>query len=51
LESANEIGGRLKSFEFQGRRFEEGANWVTGLNNNPIWEMAQKIGLKGVMDD
>ena len=30
LEPAGDLGGRIRSFEFCGRIFEEGANWVQG---------------------
>lgn len=37
----------MRSVEFAGRVIEEGANWVQGLQGNPIWSLARKVGLKG----
>ena len=33
LESSDRIGGRVKSFEFEGQMIEDGANWITGLQH------------------
>lgn len=31
LESSDRVGGRIKEFQFHGNTFEEGANWIQGL--------------------
>ncbi|XP_026389301.1 polyamine oxidase-like isoform X2 [Papaver somniferum] len=49
LEATDRIGGRIKKTNFAGLSVELGANWVEGVNGNkvnPIWTMANKIGLK-----
>ena len=51
LEASAQLGGRLRSRDFCGRRVEEGANWVQGLGANPIWSRAQACGLRGHLDD
>ena len=33
LESTDEIGGRVKSFQFCDRMIEDGANWITGMTH------------------
>ena len=30
IEPSDKLGGRLRSIEFQGQVFEEGANWIQG---------------------
>lgn len=47
LEGYQHIGGRMRKGEFAGTVIELGANWVQGLNNNPIWELAKKYDLRG----
>ncbi|KAJ1460563.1 hypothetical protein M885DRAFT_612604 [Pelagophyceae sp. CCMP2097] len=50
LEQADRIGGRLWDADFgEGWHIELGANWVEGaaLSENPIWAIAQEIGLEG----
>ncbi|KAI3980452.1 hypothetical protein MKX01_038624 [Papaver californicum] len=48
-EATDRIGGRIKKTIFSGVSVEMGANWVEGVNEkkevNPIWTMANKIGL------
>ena len=60
FESADYIGGRMKHFQFQGRVFEEGANWIShiryGKNSdlkpeNPIWNLAKKAELTSFRGD
>ncbi|KAI3919449.1 hypothetical protein MKW98_030160 [Papaver atlanticum] len=49
LEATHRIGGRIKKTKFSGVFVEMGANWVEGVNGkevNPIWTMANEIGLK-----
>ncbi|KAI8520756.1 hypothetical protein Bbelb_005100 [Branchiostoma belcheri] len=47
LEGSDRIGGRMKQVEFGGVKVEIGANWVQGLGNNPIWELAQRYNFSG----
>ncbi|KAI3959254.1 hypothetical protein MKW92_014633 [Papaver armeniacum] len=49
LEATDRTGGRIKKTNFSGVFVEMGANWVEGVNGkevNPIWTMANEIGLK-----
>ena len=50
LEGSDYIGGRLKSYDFEGTMIELGANWVHGATDaNPIYDIAvNELGLKGV---
>ena len=50
LEGSDYIGGRLKSYDFEGTTIEWGANWVHGASDaNPIYEIAVKeLGLQGI---
>jgi polyamine oxidase len=47
LEGYDRIGGRMRKAEFADTIIELGANWVQGLKNNPIWDLAVKYELKG----
>ncbi|XP_019639173.1 PREDICTED: polyamine oxidase-like [Branchiostoma belcheri] len=47
LEGSDRIGGRMRQVEFGGVKVEIGANWVQGLGNNPIWELAQRYNFSG----
>ena len=47
IEGYGDIGGRMRKVEFADTIVELGANWVQGLKNNPIWDLAQKYELKG----
>lgn len=59
LEARDRIGGRMRSENFGGMRVEIGANWVQSVDKtntirnhtNPIWELAQRCGLKGNYSD
>ncbi|MCL7023107.1 hypothetical protein MKW94_022667 [Papaver nudicaule] len=54
LEATDRIGGRIKKTNFSGVYVEMGANWVEGVNGkevNPIWTMANEIGLKSYRSD
>ncbi|MCL7046850.1 hypothetical protein MKW94_009831 [Papaver nudicaule] len=54
LEGTDRIGGRIKKTNFSGLSVEMGANWVEGVNGkevNPIWAMANKLGLKTYYSD
>lgn len=49
LEQSHRIGGRMWNTEWEGQTIELGANWIEGVpqNENPIWAIAQEIGLRG----
>ena len=47
LEGYEQIGGRMRKAAFADTIIELGANWVQGVENNPIWDLALKYGLKG----
>ncbi|CAK9060692.1 unnamed protein product [Durusdinium trenchii] len=51
LEGASAPGGRLRGRDFCGRWVEEGANWVQGLGQNPIWRRVQERGLQGRLEE
>ena len=41
----------MKSAQFGGKTVELGANWIHGITNNPIYQLAQKYGLQMVKYD
>lgn len=41
LEAKERIGGRLHSVKYEDGTFDLGASWIHGIENNPIWEIAQ----------
>lgn len=49
VEQASRIGGRMWKKEWHGEVIELGANWIEGIRQdiNPIWNISQRIGLKG----
>ncbi|KXJ17565.1 polyamine oxidase 1 [Exaiptasia diaphana] len=47
IEGGDRIGGRVKSMKFHGTTIELGANWIQGVHNNPLTNLAKKYGLKG----
>eukprot|EP00947_MAST-08B_sp_MAST-8B-sp1_P000531 g531.t1 len=52
LEQAGRVGGRMSTRTFAtapSLTVELGANWIEGIpqKENPIWQIAEKIGLKG----
>eukprot|EP00058_Branchiostoma_floridae_P002571 XP_002588059.1 hypothetical protein BRAFLDRAFT_83047 [Branchiostoma floridae] len=51
LEGSDRIGGRMRQAEFGGVKVEIGANWVQGLHDNPIWDLAQKYNISGKISD
>lgn len=51
LEASERVGGRLQEKRFGGFVLESGANWIQGLNGNPIWELKKAYGLRGVRND
>lgn len=49
VEGNDYIGGRMRSFEMQGVKLEDGATWIQSLaaeKENPIWTLSKKIGLE-----
>lgn len=54
LEANTYIGGRVRSFSFEGHTVEMGANWISGREtafDNPIWQLAKEIDLQGHSSD
>ena len=51
IEGSDRIGGRLKSAAFAGKTIEIGGNWIHGTNGNPIWKIAQKHKLAGIISN
>ena len=51
LEGSSSVGGRLRSFCFEGRTVEAGANWVAGLSkDNPVHQLVTELGIEGELD-
>eukprot|EP00939_MAST-03C_sp_MAST-3C-sp1_P004010 g4010.t1 len=46
LEARNRVGGRCSSFQSWGFPVDAGAAWIHGIENNPIYELAQKFKLE-----
>ncbi|KAL3702171.1 hypothetical protein R1sor_020193 [Riccia sorocarpa] len=44
LEASDRIGGRICSRELGGETVELGATWIHGIDGNPIFEIASRIG-------
>lgn len=54
LEANDYVGGRVRSFRFEGHTVEMGANWISGREtafDNPIWKLAKAIDLQGHLSD
>lgn len=51
IEGSNRVGGRVKSINFEGFVVEEGATFIQGLINNPLWNEAQHDLLEGYIQD
>lgn len=51
LEASARVGGRVQEKRFGGFVLESGANWIQGLNGNPIWELKKEHGLAGVRNN
>jgi polyamine oxidase len=51
LEASNILGGRVKAKKFGGFTLEAGANWVQGLGKNPVFQLVQEYGLKGLRNN
>ncbi|XP_077218351.1 polyamine oxidase 1 [Tasmannia lanceolata] len=54
LEASDRIGGRVRKEEFGGLTVEMGAGWIQGVGgkeSNPVWELAQKTGLRTCFSD
>jgi len=53
LEQSDRVGGRMWHRDWHGQTIELGANWIEGIpqDENPVWAIAQKIGLQGNYTD
>lgn len=54
VEASDKIGGRMHKENFEGFNIELGASWVGGVggkNENPIWTLANKYGLRMFCSD
>ncbi|XP_074658297.1 uncharacterized protein LOC141911215 [Tubulanus polymorphus] len=51
IDAENRIGGRVKASEFGGKIVELGANWVQGTDGNPLWDLAKKYKMAGVVSN
>ncbi|OVA19420.1 Flavin amine oxidase [Macleaya cordata] len=54
LEASDRIGGRIRKEDFGGLPVEIGAGWVAGVGgkvSNPVWELANKSGLRTCFSD
>lgn len=41
LEARDRIGGRIHTQNIDGHCFDLGASWIHGIDNNPIWKIAE----------
>jgi len=51
LEASARLGGRVQEKKFGGYTLENGANWIQGLEGNPIWDLKQEYGLAGLRNN
>ncbi|KAK6933840.1 Amine oxidase [Dillenia turbinata] len=54
LEASDRIGGRIRKQDFGGVSVELGAGWIAGVGGkqaNPVWELANKSGLRTFFSD
>ncbi|XP_015902157.3 polyamine oxidase 1 [Ziziphus jujuba] len=54
LEASDRIGGRIRKEGFGGFSVELGAGWIAGVGgkeSNPVWELADKSGLRTCFSD
>ncbi|KAK6928766.1 Amine oxidase [Dillenia turbinata] len=54
LEASDRIGGRIRKQDFGGVSVELGAGWIAGVGGkqaNPVWELANKTGLRTCFSD
>ena len=51
LEGTDRIGGRMRKMQFFNTTIELGANWIQGVKNNPITDLALICGLKGKLEN
>ncbi|KAF8403785.1 hypothetical protein HHK36_011891 [Tetracentron sinense] len=54
LEASDRIGGRIRKQDFGGVSVELGAGWIQGVGgkeSNPVWELADKSGLRTCFSD
>jgi monoamine oxidase len=46
LEASNRIGGRIKTESVNSNTYDLGASWIHGIQQNPIWDIAQSNNIK-----
>ncbi|WP_268956887.1 flavin monoamine oxidase family protein [Roseibium aggregatum] len=51
LEARNRIGGRIDTDRSLGEVLERGANWIHGVNGNPLMKLARQAGADPVETD
>ncbi len=51
LEARSRVGGRIYSTDLGDSRVELGASWIHGIQGNPLYAMAQRLGLETVATD
>ncbi|WP_342362466.1 flavin monoamine oxidase family protein [Terrarubrum flagellatum] len=51
IEARNRIGGRLHTSRALSAPVELGANWIHGVNGNPVTELARQVGAKTFVTD
>ncbi|KAI9140243.1 hypothetical protein BKA69DRAFT_1029651 [Paraphysoderma sedebokerense] len=51
VEARHEVGGRLQQAKCGPYTVEVGGNWVEGTDGNPVWDLAKKYNLAGVVTD
>ena len=48
LEARDRIGGRMKSDRSAGFAVDLGASWIHGIEDSPLWELVQVLGIPTV---
>ena len=51
LEGRDRIGGRLHTVEFGGTKIDEGANWIHGVPENPLYHLVKDAGMTTTKED
>ncbi len=51
LEARNRIGGRIWSYKDNEHVIDLGASWIEGIQNNPIYKIAEKFNIKTISTD
>ncbi|KAI9140236.1 amine oxidase [Paraphysoderma sedebokerense] len=51
VEARHVVGGRLQQAKCGPYTVEIGGNWVEGTDGNPVWDLAKKYNLSGVLTD